>query len=89
MPKAPLPDQSLVGTNLHALVIEHRHGTNVSLHTTHNAAWQALFEYVDEWWKDCGRPRPPEGTPSFDLIETYFEAIHDEHYTIVAACVES
>lgn len=58
---------------VHVLIIEHRHGTSVSVHTTPEGAQRVLNEYVAEWWeKETERPIPEIDGAA--MVEEYFEA---------------
>lgn len=59
-------------TNLLALVIDHKYGTDVSIFKTETEALNALYEYVAEYWNDrCDKD---------DLIENYSRERAIEHY---------
>lgn len=67
-----------------ALVVEHRHGTNVSVHPDTDAARRALLDYVTDWWADeCPNESQPDDAK--EAIETYFDAASGESYSITDA----
>ena len=72
--------------NMWVLMVEHRHGTDVSIHRTEQGAKDALTVYVDYWW---GREFPGAAAPADDneRVTEYFERIHDEFHTINEAPV--
>ena len=59
---------------IYVLTIEHRHGTNISVHQTRAGAEASLDEYVREYWHELSRERPPEMPKAAEeRIEIYFE----------------
>lgn len=71
---------------LHVLTIDHRHGTNATLHTTKEAAKAAVVAYVDEWWDDeCDGGRPDNDD---EAIDEYFESAKGEFYSITEAVAD-
>lgn len=68
------------------LKIDHRHGSNVTVHSTESAAQAALLTYVQEWWCETdGRCGAPDTVPADadEAIDTYFEVMGDtEWYSI-------
>jgi hypothetical protein len=69
---------------LTALLIDHRHGTDLTLHPTHDAAKVALVRYVRTWW---ARELPDEPEPADDdeAVSCYFDRIEDEDKRIEPA----
>lgn len=65
-------------------VIDHRHGTDASVHPTRESGFNAVVEYVREWWPmeldDEAMPTSPD-----EAVTTYFEHVHDEGYGITEA----
>ncbi len=64
---------------VHVLRIEHRHGSDVSSHSTNGKALKALDDYVKSNWDDMFHDsyQPSKETPMprlrDDRIEDYFE----------------
>lgn len=65
------PDRVIV------LLIDHRHGTDVSLHRTQKGAHKALVEYVRDEWKneqlEESMPKDEE-----EMIEQYFQIMREQ-----------
>lgn len=54
------------------LIINHRHGYDVSVHETEDLAVKELASYCRDWWEDfCTEDQPKSND---DIIEAYFEA---------------
>lgn len=66
------------------LLIDHKHGVNVTVHWTHEQAKAALLAYVADWWEqETGTvvmPHDPD-----EAIEEYFAAATDEDWRILDA----
>jgi hypothetical protein len=66
-----------------ALIIDHRHGLNTSVHKNREDAESYLFTYVGEWWEQedrlKGRTMPADPQAA---INAYFTQVDDEGYTI-------
>lgn len=76
----------LCGTGeLWVLVIEHRHGTDTSVHRSEEAARQALYGFVDQWWGQELPARPVPGDAA-EAIHEYFD-LTDESYTLAPTTV--
>jgi hypothetical protein len=62
--------------NVWVLIIDHREGRTVTVHTTQALAERALNDWCDEWWEsELGKmTRPADG----DLIAAYFDMVQDE-----------
>jgi len=77
------------------LAIEHRHGTELSVHRTDTSAYKAVFEWVQEWW-DNEMPvtsihpphRPIMPTDHTKAIGAYFENVDNEDYIIVQSTIQ-
>lgn len=69
---------------VYVLVISHRHGDNVTVHTTEEGAHGELAAYCDERWNSWEHPTTatkPEDNQ--ELIDGYFETVSgDESYEI-------
>ena len=70
--------------NLFILQISHKHGEDLSLHTTEDKAKDALYEYCCQWWDEWGElPWDDENGSGCHLmnrdeaIEMYFEAAQE------------
>ena len=52
------------------LIIDHKHGTDASVHVSRPAANKALFDYCNEWW-----PHEFEGSkpPDDELVSEYWD----------------
>jgi hypothetical protein len=72
---------------LTALLIDHRHGTDLTLHPCHDAAKATLVAYVRTWW---ARELPDEPEPADDgvAIGRYFDRVEDEDYRIEPATLQ-
>lgn len=75
------------------LKIDHRHGSDTTVHESADAAKEALVAYVHEWWDEVagfrGAPETPPDGPD-EVIDAYFEANGDrEWYSIDEAVVNS
>jgi hypothetical protein len=58
--------------------IDHKHGTNRSLHRTEAAAMAEVYDYVVHWWDfEDGMPEDRA-----EAIGAYFEAAEDEFYAV-------
>lgn len=71
---------------IQVLIIDHRHGRNVSLHRTIEAASAELLQYVNEWW-DHEFPNTPKPAGS-EAIDAYFEKHAQEFYSIEQSSLE-
>jgi hypothetical protein len=71
---------------LHVLLLDHRHGTDLSLCGSYAEARAALVAYVRYWWED---EIPDEPAPASDeeAVARYFELLEDEDYRIEAVTV--
>lgn len=64
------------------LIQEHRHGTNVDVFATYEAAQNDLIEWAEVYWDELPKPRP-EFTPDMGSVEYYFANHPDgETYSI-------
>ena len=65
------------------LIIEHRHGTEVTTHKTDTGAWAQLAAYVNDWWVD-EMPNVTKPDNNDEAIDTYFgeNGARDEYYSI-------
>lgn len=71
-------------TQVWVLAIDHRHGTNLTVHRSEEGACASLLAYVqDNWTQELGQAVQPNDED--ELIETYFERVEDESYTIEPA----
>ncbi len=71
--------------NVWVLVIDHRHGTDSSVHRTEGGAREALHSYVVQFWDEVvGRHGLADKMPEdpSEAIDAYFEAMEDEGYTL-------
>ena len=79
--KAKLEQKQIVWV----LFIEHRHGTDTSVHTTREAAGDALYEYVSEWWNEEMWPElVPEDKDQ--AIMEYFDRMQDTEGAVISKC---
>ncbi len=61
---------------VYVLIITHKYGENVSTHSTSKLAQSELYEFVEEWWGDCGDMHDLPETPPKDhkqAIDAYFK----------------
>lgn len=76
------PASAPAETGLLALVIEHRHGTDVTVHRTREGALAKVDQFVADWWADeVGEDEPMPEDPAV-ARQTYFETVADEDYLI-------
>src|ERR1017187_1356209 len=69
------------------LMVEHRHGTNTSVHRTEEAARDELHGYVVMWWEQEMEDQVmPEDRD--EAIKAYFEAQEGEFYKIVESSLD-
>lgn len=69
-------------TGLLALVIEHRHGTDVTVHRSREGALAKVDQFVADWWDtEMGEDEPMPEDPAA-ARQTYFESVDDEDYLI-------
>jgi hypothetical protein len=66
------------------LNIDHKHGTNASVHRSAAGAKQALHEFAAEWWDDDG-PGGLIPTDADAAIDAYFAHNERESYEITEA----
>lgn len=60
-------------------LIHHRHGTNVTVHTTEAGAHDEALAYVDqEWAGEIGERPTPDGMLPEERIDYYFEHVEGE-----------
>lgn len=59
-------------------IIEHDHGTDLSLHATEDAAKAHRRSYVTEWWETELGEDLPDGGITDDDVERYFEKVGNE-----------
>ena len=67
------------------LLINHRHGVDITIHATQDSAYAGLVQYCrDEWENEFADANPPATPPEDDdeLIDQYFENVDDETYEI-------
>ena len=57
------------------LAIDHKHGTDISVHTTEKGARKALYQYCAEWWgEDLDKKYGPlKDLERDDVIQAYFD----------------
>ena len=71
-------------TTMIALVIDTNHGTDVTIHRTHDGAVAKVNQFVEDWWADeMGDEPMPEDMD--EARQAYFEAVEDENYVITDA----
>lgn len=77
---SPIP---VLPLRIHAAIIEHRNGVDISAHLTEDAARAALETFVRRWWDEeiPGREQPKDGRQT---IREYFDRVDSESGTIVA-----
>ena len=62
------------------LTIEHRHGTNMSVHDTKPHAASKLYNYIHLWWSDHIQKDKPKNIGK--AIDMYFNINEDESWEI-------
>ena len=72
-------------TELYVLVIEHKHGSNVTVHFDEQSAKAAAAEFAACWWGERDGPIPADIDEG---LSRYFDNGGQEFYTIVAASIE-
>lgn len=70
------PISRLLGQTVWVLIVDHRHGTNISVHATHEHAVRSLGDYCAAEWDDglTEQYGELESLAQVDLIEAYFDA---------------
>jgi hypothetical protein len=69
------------------LLIDHRHGADLTLHPAYDAAMAALVGYVRYWWAD-ELPDEPEPANDEAAVARYFDRLEDEDYRIERAVLQ-
>jgi len=73
------------GDTVWVLLLNHKHGTDYSVHDSEKSAMMALADYCREWWDEAMERRDDERlAPDADneVIAEYFEVMDDETYEI-------
>jgi hypothetical protein len=71
---------------VYVLVIDHKHGTDVSAYATEEKLNAALFAYCDQWWdREYGSEDRP---PNNKLVTTYWErmSIDGDEWHVIEEC---
>jgi hypothetical protein len=71
---------------VHVVSIEHRHGTNITVHVTSQGALDQRDQYADENWDS---EFPDEDKPAENIGDAYFDKIEDEFCNIEEIEVQS
>lgn len=72
---------------VHVLVINHRHGINISAHDTARGAEEEVGRYVaDEWDDEIKEPYPKDSSTA---IKAYFEKVESESAEIEELTIQS
>lgn len=80
------PAQPTDQTTAIALVLDHNHGTDVTIHRTHNGALAKVDQFVENWWADeMGDTPMPEDKAQ--ARQMYFDEVEHETYVIVDAAL--
>lgn len=61
--------------------LEHRFGTDISVHTTEQGALGEVAEFVDAWWEKDG-PKEPKPDDAAEARTAYFEFNEQESWTV-------
>jgi hypothetical protein len=69
------------------LQVSHRHGEDLSCHSTEQRAKAALAEYCEEWWEHEVQDKPMPEDPQ-ERIKLYYEEVGEESADISAHDVE-
>lgn len=82
-PETSATEQTLSGKGTAwAAIVEHDHGTNVSVRATRDAAMDEVAAHADYWWSDeMGDEDMPQGRD--EKIDAYFEKMADRESWIV------
>lgn len=63
------------------LSVQHRHGTDVTLHPSQEDAYSTLVGYCRDWWTEEGIPGAPPEDPDL-LVQGYFDGTMSEGWEI-------
>jgi len=63
-------------------VYEHRHGTDVTVFATHDAAWALRQEIARDWWSDVFSAAVPAPKDPEIAADRYWEAVNDEYFNV-------
>ncbi len=95
----PISPPVVAGMYASVLIINHRYGTNVSVHTSHATALAAAAKFARSWWGDAvhssgqhDMPEVPTRPPADDdeTVSIYFDAMmHEETAVIYSMPAES
>lgn len=68
----------------YVLTIDHRHGTNTTVHRSNEGATAELATFCRQWAESDAKITNADGMEDSDLIEAYFAAMgeQDEFYSI-------
>jgi hypothetical protein len=70
-----------------ALIIEHNHGTDVTVHRSREGALAKVDQFVSDWWDtEMGEDEPMPEDPAA-ARQAYFEAVGDENYLITDTAI--
>lgn len=85
-PISPVAETIEMPQTMVALVIDHNHGTDVTIHRTHEGALAQVDQFVSDWWADEMGDEPMPEDPAAARTY-YFENVGDESYTIADAAL--
>lgn len=64
----------------YALIVSHRHGQNITVHPSEEAAKAALADFVDDWW-EAEEIEDEKPSDREEMVDIYFDQI-DEQWAI-------
>jgi hypothetical protein len=75
---ASTPPQQTLEHIVYVCVIDHRMGSDISVHATHADAFAGVVSYVNENWESELGDQNRDGLTNEDLVTAYFEAMQDQ-----------
>lgn len=82
-----LPAPAAQPAEVWVAVVDHRHGSNVTVADTREAGFAVIHEFVTEWWPTEMGPDETIPEDPQEAIDAYFEHVDDESYTLTASSV--
>lgn len=66
--------------NVWVVSIDHKYGSDASVHTTQRLATKYVANFAREWWRETGRNDDPEKLSDQKAIDVYFEEMQDREF---------